>query len=163
MMATEKNNKIFLHGFLICAILVSTFIFTSCDLESSDNGKLDGYWRLESIDTLATGTSCDFSTRKLFWGIEHKLIVLKDLDIGVLDGYYLRFTQTTDSLIISKAYIKNQDYSEGDDDTSISPDNMGNLRFYGINNLPEGFYKEALDGSKMILRSKTLRLKFKKF
>ena len=37
------------------------------------------------------------------------------------------------------------------------------LRYYGINNLPEGFAKEALSGSKMILRSKTLRLKFKKF
>ena len=52
---------------------------------------------------------------------------------------------------------------EGDDDAPISADDMEDLRKYGINNLPEGFAKEALSGSKMILRSKTLRLKFKKF
>ena len=39
----------------------------------------------------------------------------------------------------------------------------GDLQHYGINALPEGFKKEALSGSKMILKSKTVRLKFKKF
>jgi hypothetical protein len=34
---------------------------------------------------------------------------------------------------------------------------------YGINNLEEEFVKEKLDGGQMILRSKTLRLKFKRF
>ena len=37
------------------------------------------------------------------------------------------------------------------------------LRFYGINALPEGFAKERLDGSRMVLRSKTLRLTFRRF
>ena len=42
-----------------------------------------------------------------------------------------------------------------DDPTLLAP--------YGINNLEEEFVKEKLNGSKMILRSKTLRLKFKRF
>ena len=42
-----------------------------------------------------------------------------------------------------------------DDPTQLAP--------YGINNLEEEFVKEKLDGGQMILRSKTLRLKFKRF
>ena len=118
---------------------------------------------MESIDTLENGKTCDFSARKVFWGIEHKLILIKDLEVGPFDGFYMRFNQTGDSLLIPKAYRKNQNYHEGDDDAPISADDMEDLRKYGINNLPEGFAKEALSGSKMILRSKTLRLKFKKF
>ena len=36
-------------------------------------------------------------------------------------------------------------------------------RHYGINNIPEGFLKERLDGSKMVLKSKMLRLTFRRF
>ena len=145
--------------------LIGTFVmaFSSCEMETSKNGDLDGYWHLESIDTLENGGTCEFSARKVFWGIEHKLILIRDLNIGPFDGFYMRFDQTGDSLLIPKAYRKNQNYHEGDDDAPISADDMEVLRKYGINHLPEGFAKEALSGSKMILRSKTLRLKFKKF
>ena len=145
--------------------LIGTFVmaFSSCEMETSKNGDLDEYWHLESIDTLENGGTCEFSARKVFWGIEHKLILIRDLNIGPFDGFYMRFDQTGDSLLIPKAYRKNQNYHEGDDDAPISADDMEVLRKYGINNLPEGFAKEALSGSKMILRSKTLRLKFKKF
>ena len=145
--------------------LIGTFVmaFSSCEMETSKNGDLDGYWHLESIDTLENGGTCEFSARKVFWGIEHKLILIRDLNIGPFDGFYMRFDQTGDSLLIPKAYRKNQNYHEGDDDAPISADDMEVLRKYGINNLPEGFAKEALSGSKMILRSKTLRLNFKKF
>lgn len=61
--------------------LIGTFVmaFSSCEMETSKNGDLDGYWHLESIDTLENGKICDFSSRKVFWGIEHKLILIKDL------------------------------------------------------------------------------------
>ena len=145
--------------------LVGTFVmvFSSCEMETSKNGDLDGYWHLESIDTLENRWTSDFYARKVFSVIEHKLIVIRDLNVGPFDGFYMRFDQTGDSLLIPKAYRKNQNYHEGDDDAPISADDMEDLRKYGINNLPEGFAKEALSGSKMILRSKTLRLKFKKF
>lgn len=147
----------------VALIGIFLMVFSSCEMETSKNGDLDGYWHLESIDTLENGKTCDFSARKVFWGIEHKLILIKDLEVGPFDGFYMRFNQAGDSLLIPKAYRKNQNYHEGDDDAPISADDMEDLRKYGINNLPEGFAKEALSGSKMILRSKTLRLKFKKF
>lgn len=157
-----KRYRVFHIAFVV---LIGTFVmlFSSCEMETSKNGDLDGYWHLESIDTLENGGTCDFSARKVFWGIEHKLILIRDLNVGLFDGFYMRFDQAGDSLLIPKAYRKNQNYGEGDDDAPISADDMEDLRKYGINNLPEGFAKEALSGSKMILRSKTLRLKFKKF
>ena len=157
-----KRYRVFHIAFVV---LIGTFVmlFSSCEMETSKNGDLDGYWHLESIDTLENGGTCDFSARKVFWGIEHKLILIKDLEVGPFDGFYMRFNQTGDSLLIPKAYRKNQNYHEGDDDAPISAEVTNDLRYYGINNLPEGFAKEALSGSKMILRSKTLRLKFKKF
>lgn len=157
-----KRYRVFHIAFVV---LIGTFVmlFSSCEMETSKNGDLDGYWHLESIDTLENGGTCDFSARKVFWGIEHKLILIRDLNVGPFDGFYMRFDQAGDSLLIPKAYRKNQNYHEGDDDAPISADDMEDLRKYGINNLPEGFAKEALSGSKMILRSKTLRLKFKKF
>lgn len=157
-----KRYRVFHIAFVV---LIGTFVmvFSSCEMETSKNGDLDGYWHLESIDTLENGGTCDFSARKVFWGIEHKLILIRDLNVGPFDGFYMRFDQAGDSLLIPKAYRKNQNYGEGDDDAPISADDMEDLRKYGINNLPEGFAKEALSGSKMILRSKTLRLKFKKF
>ena len=30
-------------------------VLAGCDIETSDNGDLDGMWRLESVDTLASG------------------------------------------------------------------------------------------------------------
>ena len=152
-----------LHIAFVALIGTFVMVFSSCEMETSKNGDLDGYWHLESIDTLENGGTCDFSARKVFWGIEHKLILIRDLNVGPFDGFYMRFDQAGDSLLIPKAYRKNQNYGEGDDDAPISADDMEDLRKYGINNLPEGFAKEALSGSKMILRSKTLRLKFKKF
>ena len=157
-----KRYRILPMAFVVL-IGIFLMVFSSCEMETSKNGDLDGYWHLESIDTLENGKTCDFSARKVFWGIEHKLILIKDLEVGPFDGFYMRFNQTGDSLLILKAYRKNQNYHEGDDDAPISADDMEDLRKYGINNLPEGFAKEALSGSKMILRSKTLRLKFKKF
>lgn len=43
-------------------------LLTSCDIETSDNGDLDGYWHLVRVDTLATGVSSDLSETRVFWG-----------------------------------------------------------------------------------------------
>ena len=37
---------------------------TACEIESHDNGKIDGFWHLEHIDTLATGGTLDVSNEK---------------------------------------------------------------------------------------------------
>lgn len=154
-----KKYKI-VHAMMVAFVAISMFAFSSCELESSDNGELDGFWHLESIDSLENGKTVDMSKLHVFWGIEYKLIAATQYDNNT-ERMFFRFEQTSDSLKITQAFINHGHQDNGGDIplTEVTND----LRYYGINNLPEGFAKEALSGSKMILRSKTLRLKFKKF
>lgn len=145
--------------------ILSTIALTtlaSCEIETSDNGDFDGFWHLERVDTLATGGTLDLSKKRVFWGVQYKLISVYDIDKEGIFGYYLRFKQTSDQIVTHTPYKNNwhQDVENGgdhpiDDPTQLAP--------YGINNLEEEFVKEKLDGGQMILRSKTLRLKFKRF
>ena len=51
--------------FLLMLMLCSALL-NSCEVDSSDNGDLDGFWHLESVDTLATGGRCDYSNQRVF-------------------------------------------------------------------------------------------------
>ena len=48
----------------------------SCELETSRNKKLDGYWRLQQIDSIGTGGVNTMQGKRLFWAIQHKLLEL---------------------------------------------------------------------------------------
>lgn len=149
-----------LFNTILATIALTTL--ASCEIETSDNGDFDGFWHLERVDTLATGGTLDLSKKRVFWGVQYKLISVYDIDKEGTFGYYLRFKQTRDQIVTHTPYKNNwhQDVENGgdhpiDDPTQLAP--------YGINNLEEEFVKEKLDGGQMILRSKTLRLKFKRF
>ena len=78
-------------------------------------------------------------------------------------SFNFRFSQTSDSLILSSPYENHghQDVENGGD-IPITEINE-TLRQCGIKHLVESYYKEKLSGNKMILRTKDLRLYFKKF
>ena len=81
------------------------FTLCSCEVETSQNGDLDGFWHLEQVDTLATGGSCSFADKRVFWGCQYKLIQVSDYDyFSDGRGFYLRFEQTSDSLLITSVY-----------------------------------------------------------
>ena len=112
-------------------------------------GDLDGFWHLEQVDTLATGGTCNFADKRVFWGCQYKLIQVADYDyFSDGRGFYLRFEQTSDSLLITSVLLTEMNDS---------------LRSCGINHLNEHFAKEVMTGGKMQLKSKTLRLRFRKF
>ena len=135
----------------------------SCEIETSDNGDFDGFWHLERVDTLASGGTCDLSKKRVFWGVQYKLISVYDTDKEGTFGYSLRFTQTRVKIVTKSPYKNNWHQDKGDNGGDHPIDDPTLLAPYGINNLEEEFVKEKLNGSKMILRSKTLRLKFKRF
>lgn len=145
------------------AAMALVMILASCgvDFERSKNGALDGYWHLVSIDTLATGATGDYSKQRIFWSVEHKLLQVKDVDKG---GCFLfRFHQTSDSVVLYSPYRTKgheNDGGTGGDELLTDP---APLAHFGVNALEESYEKEALDSRKLILRSKTLRLKFRKF
>ena len=155
-MRTHKNTYHILTA--LTGIAVS---MASCTMESSDNGKLDGFWHLEQVDTLATGGKADLSDKRIFWGVQHKLISIKDYDT---EGFYCRFRQTGDSLILSSPYLNHWHQDHGDNGGDIPMKSVSdNLRRCGINHIEEHFCKLRLTGEEMILKNEELILKFKKF
>lgn len=150
----------------LLATLATTLMLASCNVETSDNGPLDGFWHLEQVDTLATGGTTDYSSGYVFWGVQKDLIYIKDSSNSSVGAYYLRFSQTQESLHITKIYLDhghedNPNHEQGGDIPVEAIDR--NLRFFGLNALPEHFKKEAINGNRMILSTEKLRLKFKKF
>lgn len=151
----------------ILIMVTAVLVLVSCDIETSDNGKLDGFWHLERVDTLDSGGAWDCSNEQIFWGVQMHLIEAKDFGhTDTIQRLYFRFRQTGDSLIINNVYENH--WHEDNPDTNVGGDvpvetPNEHTRHYGINNIPEGFAKERLDGSRMVLKSNELRLTFRKF
>lgn len=98
-------------------IAAISLVLSSCTLETSNNGDFDGFWHLERVDTLATGNYLDLSKERVFWGVQHKLISCASItptNMYSFRGYYFRFEQTGDSLILHSPYKNNwhQDHGE---------------------------------------------------
>lgn len=145
---------------LCCMALAATLV--SCEMESSDNGALDGFWHLEQVDTLATGGSADYRNLKVYWGIEHQLVSVSNHDMmHNWRGYYFRFKQSGDSLILSSPY-RNKWHQQNGGDIPVT-EMSDTLSYCGFTALEEHFYKEKLTSQTMILRNKVVRLKFTKF
>lgn len=134
---------------------------SSCDLETSDNGRLDGFWHLEQVDTLSTGGQADLRGQRVFWAVQARLVQVRDADRDP-SGYYLRFRQTADSLTLHSPHDNGgHEDRPGGGDTPLTDASV--LAPYGILHLEEHYLKERLTGSAMTLRSEALRLHFKKF
>ncbi len=141
--------------------IFAALLLGSCSISTDSNGKLDGFWHLTTVDTLATGGVTDYSQRKVFWGVQAKLISARDMEANDR-GYYFRFVHQNDSLILTSPHANHwhQDLPDGGD---IPIDDVEELRDIGVNALEEHFFVERLSGSSMVLRSRTLRLNFRRF
>lgn len=125
-------------GVLSLAVMMLTL--SSCEVETSQNGDLDGFWHLEQVDTLATGGTCYFADKRVFWGCQYKLIQVADYDrFEAGRGFYLRFEQTSDSLLITSVY-RNKWHEDYGGDVLLTEMN-DSLRSCGINHLNEHFAK----------------------
>ena len=128
----------------------------SCELETSRNKKLDGYWRLQQIDSIGTGGVNTMQGKRLFWAIQHKLLELRDVD-GIISKCLLRFERQGDSLLLSEPYL----YDRENGDKPL--ENTEILLHYGVNSLNEHFKIDNLTSSRMVLSSRKCRLHFVKF
>ena len=137
--------------FLFAAFL----LLTSCEIEFSNNGKLDGFWQLIAVDTLATQHTSDLKTSGRTWAFQGRLLEMRDTKGGYSDLYF-SFEHRGDSLFLDSPYLSDRDV----DDIKITDVNI--VRPYGVNGLKEGFEIESLSNNKLILRSKTLRLTLRK-
>lgn len=144
-----------LFYFLIISII---WLLTSCDLQMSDNGDLDGFWQLCSVDTLATGQTVDMRQSQVSWAVQGSLLetrIAEGIEIGT--NVVFRFEHHPDSLWLYAPYLIDRD--QGD----IQVADVTVLRPFGINELEERFGILQLDGDALILQSKQLRLHFRKY
>lgn len=140
----------------IITLMATAFalLLVSCDMHTSDNGKLDGMWHLVGVDTL-DGGHLDLSNQTKFWMFQSNLMQLSNTNRGEL--IICRFNQSGDSLAVSEPRVSNRNVG----DTLITKPAV--LSPYGINALNESFFIEKLQSDKMILRTDRLTLNFKKF
>ena len=136
-------------------VFLVLLLFCSCDIETSKNGDLDGFWHLERVDTISTSGSLDLSQEKLFWAFQKDLLQLR----GDKQEFYLRFNHHDNQLDLSNPHLRDREK----DDPSISSSTMYLIRPYGINKEEEYYQVVTLNSDDMILRNQDLQLWFRKF
>ena len=131
------------------------FCLSACELETSHNGKLDGWWLLTAVDTLQTGGHANVEAQQCTWAFQGRLLELRDVP-GQRGDYLFSFTQHGDDLLLSHPYLSARD--SGD----IAVQTPQPLHPYGIQILSEQFSIITIDRQHMVLTSASLRLYFRK-
>ena len=84
------------------------FCLSACELETSHNGKLDGWWLLTAVDTLQTGGHANVEAQQCTWAFQGRLLELRDVP-GQCGDYLLSFAQHGDDLLLSHPYLSARD------------------------------------------------------
>ena len=141
----------------IVYIIASILTIASCDIRTSDNGDLDGYWQLRRVDTLTTGGSCDMRDSLRFWSFQvHLLHVRDNRDISI-HPVFMRFNISDEKMTLSNPIIDLRDSSD------LVLKDYEVLKRWGINDMPETMRIIKLNGSTMVLENRLLRLNFRKY
>lgn len=131
-----------------CWVLLGLLGMTSCEIDSTNNREIDGYWHLTAMDSISGGYTQDLSKEKLFWAIEGKLFNVSNL--------YLMTELKGDTLRLYKPYTE-----------TWTADSIRNFvksyRKYGINSLDERFLIENLSGKHLTVRDSILRIHFERY
>lgn len=141
--------------YTIIAAWLTAVLSASCEIETSDNGDLDGFWHLERVDTIRTGGRVDLKDEYVFWAVQKDLLNACDRH-GDRGDFLFRFEHKGKSLRLYDPHVN--DRMNGDP----AVDDAGMLRPFGVNALDETFGVERLTGSKMVLSTEELRLSFTK-
>lgn len=143
----------------ILYLLVLGLMVVSCELETSGNGDLDGYWQMSQVDTLATGGIDDTHESYIFWGIQGKLLQIRYTENNVYlgEGLLFRFENKNSMLTLSSPYVHHlYETDEPIEDVEI-------LKPFGIYRLEEKFAIEQLDDKCMVLTNDVVRLHFRRY
>lgn len=139
----------------IAITTLTLILLASCDLETSDNGKLDGQWHLIQIQDLTTNQTQDLTQQYYYWQFQGKLLQLRNTETH--EQYLLRFQHDNTTLRTYEPYIYNRE--EGDQPiTDPQP-----LNPFGITQIDQTFEIEHLGNKYITLKSPTVRLSLKRF
>jgi len=143
----------------IVYILMLSVMLVSCELETSGNKELDGYWQMSQVDTLSTGGVADTREALVYWGVQGKLLQIRFSENGKFlgEGLLFRFNRDNGMLTLSSPIL----HHLYETDEPISDVEL--LKPFGIFNLEEVFSIEELNDDVMVLASDTLRLHFRRY
>lgn len=135
--------------------IVCLLMMTACDVETSDNGDLDGFWHLQRIESLTNSTTSEsiILNQRIFWSVQSSLVQLWNLEDQPI---ICQFTYEKDVLTLINPCLF--DRSLGD--TPIT--DVEKLKPYGMNEIPAAFHVVSLNSESMILESPVHRLYFNK-
>ena len=139
---------------LFVAILLSSL--AACQIESPHNDKLDGYWHIEQIDTIATGGHADMREARITWSIQAHLLQIRNYDSDERQIYVFHFNSDGQTLQLTDAYF--DDRTIGD---SIITD-YSQIQPYGVNTIPVVYTIESINRERMVLNDGTIRISFRK-
>ena len=131
------------------------FCLSACELETSHNGKLDGWWLLTAVDTLQTGGHANVEAQQCTWAFQGRLLELRDVP-GQRGDYLLSFARHGNDLLLSHPYLSARDSG----DIAVQTPQL--LHPYGIQALSEQFLITAIGRRRMVLTSTSLRLYFRR-
>ena len=135
-------------------------LLTGCDTHSSDNGDLDGFWQVRTMENLLTGEVADGRDHQITWAFQGDFLMLNfDRNRGGKE-YVASFIYTGDALKVHNPYFSGR-FSEGNDDAPVV--DATELNILGIYNLEESFKVVKLDGSDMCLQSEAMRIYFRRY
>lgn len=147
-------NRLMTARVAICHLVLTLFLFTSCEMEVSHNGDLDGLWQLTEIREVCSPI-IDIRETGTTWGFQFNLVEIhcnaRPSDV------IARFERSGDYLRIYSLRYQHHDL----DDQLITDPTY--LVKYGIFSLDETFKIEALTGNSMCLSSPHARLVFRKY
>lgn len=142
---------------LVYIYMVLGMMMTSCTLETSDNGDLDGFWQLYQLDTLSTGGVADMREKTIFFAVQMRLLEIKNPSGDAHKNVIFRFEHQGDSLVIYNPRFNNREES----DPEITDPSV--LNQYGLYRLRESFFVSNLNDSNMDLKSDRFWFHFRKY
>ena len=153
-----RTAKIVLSPVFFIFLFFYSFILpSSCTLETSNNGKLDGFWQLTQLDTIATGGVTDMREKNAFWAVQMHFLEIKNTSGYIYGNVLFRFEHNRDSLIIFSPRYNNR--NAGDPEITDPKE----LNEYGIYHLRESFFVGRLNGDYMDLQSDRFRFHFRRY
>ena len=139
-------------------IIGVVLLMTGCDVETSDNGDLDGFWRMSSMTSVYSSTlpGVDMRQSGLTWSFQGRMLELRDVNDRQKD-IVMSFQHEGETLRVYDPYFVERD--SGD----IRIEDVSYLIPYGINHTDDSFTVLELSSDRMVLSNILVTLEFRKY
>ena len=139
-------------------IIGVVLLMTGCDVETSDNGDLDGFWRMSSMTSVYSSTlpGVDMRQSGFTWSFQGRMLELRDVNDRQKD-IVMSFQHEGETLRVYDPYFVERD--SGD----IRIEDVSYLIPYGINHTDDSFTVRELSSDRMVLSNILVTLEFRKY